>query len=203
MVFMLMSICMSVGTFNSMDGVPDADSLRDYGDGVNYFDPQFLALHKEYAQQLLTHTNPYTGKSLVNDPVMAVIEITNENSLYRYWRGGELKPFAGGGILTIRHTKMLDSLWVSYLISKYSNTSALANAWGSSSGMNELVNGTFEDTPPLTGWAMETQPSASASVFQDPIEKNSGTYSAKIIVSLSDGTDWHVQWIGYASRIPS
>ena len=79
-------------TFRINDNVADYDSLPEFGKCVNFFDPYIIKLHKEYAQQLLTHVNPYTGKALVNDPVMAMVEITNENSLYRNWRDNKLKP---------------------------------------------------------------------------------------------------------------
>lgn len=87
-------------TFRAADGVTDYDSIPEFGKCVNFIDPYIMQLHKEYAQQLLTHVNPYTGKALVEDPVMAMVEITNENSLYRNWRSNQLKPIAEGGILT-------------------------------------------------------------------------------------------------------
>jgi hypothetical protein len=179
-------------TFNAMDGVPDADSLREYGKAINYFDPQVLSLHKEYAQQLLTHVSPYTGKALVNDPVMAMVEITNENSLYLYWRDFGLKPFAAGGILTTRHAKMLDSLWRSFLRSKYANTSAIANAWSvGSSAANRISNASFENNPPMTGWTLEISAPANALALRDSLEKYSGKYSAKVVVTQAGGG---VEW---------
>src|SRR5512133_751245 len=45
-------------TVNRKDGIPDADSIQEYGKGVCFFDPQLLFLHKEFARQLLTHTSP-------------------------------------------------------------------------------------------------------------------------------------------------
>lgn len=122
-------------TYSAKDGVPDADSLADsrYGPamskGIYYFDPQLRQLNKEYARQLLTHVNPYTGLPLVSDPVMAMVELTNEDLLVRMWREGALKPYAMGGSLTIRHTKMLDSLWNAFLKKKYTTAADFANAW--------------------------------------------------------------------------
>lgn len=116
-------------TFNALDGLPDADSLQDFGKAINYFDPAVLALHKEFARQLLTHVNPHTGKALATDPVMALVELTNENSLYRYWREGRLTPIAQGGILTARHVRMLDSAWNDYLEGLYQSTAALSEVW--------------------------------------------------------------------------
>jgi hypothetical protein len=185
-------------TFTAQDGLPDSDSLKDFCKAINYFDPVVLALHKEFARQLLEHVNPYTGRSLANDPVMAMVEITNENSLYRYWRDGALKPFAQGGILTVRHTKMLDTLWLSFLKGRYTSTSLLAAAWNVGSHQsnqgNQLVNGSFEDLRFMTPWVMELHSSASAYMLRDSVMPESGKYSAAVVVTQTDGFDWHLQW---------
>jgi hypothetical protein len=182
---------------NGLDGVPDADSLQypSFGNGMSFFDPLVLALNKEYARQLLTHVNPYTGKSLANDPVISTIEIINEKSLYRNWCDGQLKHFSAGGALTYRHTKMLDSLWVSFLKAKYNSTSALKNAWsqGTVSPGDLVVNGSFENDPSMNGWALDVYAPTNASVGRDPVEKSSGLYSAKVVVSQADVADWKVQ----------
>ncbi len=185
-------------TFTAMDGVPDVDSLQEYGKAINYFDPAVLALHKEFARQLLTHVNPYTGRSLAGDPVMAMVELTNENSLYRYWREGKLKHLSEGGILTARHVRMLDSLWCVFLRKRYGTTTSLAEAWNAGSypsdGLNRIVNGTFELVSPATGWTLELQTSTSARQARDSVTSASGNFSARVDVDHADGTDWHVQW---------
>ena len=185
-------------TFSAQDGLPETDSLKNPCKIINFFDPAMLALHKEYAKQLLTHVNPYTGKSLANDPVMAMVELTNENCLYHDWRWGTLKPIADGGILTARHIKMLDTLWVSFLKRRYSSTSALAAAWNAESNTaksgDQVVNGTFEDDRVLAPWIMEVHFPASASMVRDSTTPRSGKYSAKVVVTKADGTLWHLQW---------
>ncbi|MDZ7291970.1 MAG: carbohydrate binding domain-containing protein [candidate division KSB1 bacterium] len=185
-------------TFNAKDGVPNADSLADYGKGVTYFDPQLIALQKEYAQQLLTHVNPYTGLALVNDPVMAMVEITNENSLYRMWRDGALKPYAQGGILIARHHQLLNDLWHSFLRKKYFTTDSLRAAWNRGArdpgGTNQIRNGTFEGAPPSSAWILELHNTASATMTLSPENPHSGQFCAKIVVSRVTGTDWHIQW---------
>lgn len=185
-------------TFNKLDGVPQADSIVDYGKGVTIFDPQLIALQKEYALQLLTHVNPYTGLALVNDPVMGVLEITNENSLYRMWRSGTLKPFASGGSLTIRHIKMLDSAFNKYLSNKYGSTAALKTEWNKEtiplSSANLILNGDFETAPINTNWIMELHDTAAAVMAKDNSNPYQGKYSAKVTVTKVTSTDWHIQW---------
>ncbi|MEG2583547.1 MAG: hypothetical protein RSA27_03455, partial [Oscillospiraceae bacterium] len=48
---------------------------------VSIFDPYLIELQKEYATQLLTRVNPYTGLALKDEPAVAFIDIQNEMSL--------------------------------------------------------------------------------------------------------------------------
>lgn len=185
-------------TFRVFDGVADYDSLPEFGKGVNFFDPYIKSLHKEYARQLLTHVNPYTGKSLVDDPVMAMVEITNENSLYRFWRDNQLKPIASGGELPYRYSKMLDSLWNEFLFNKYQTTENLSASWNKGivpSGQNEQIkNGGFENLNPRNYWALEEHNGADADTIRDNSTSYKGNYSFKVVVKKATGTDWHIQF---------
>lgn len=183
-------------TFNIKDGVAGADSIWLFGKGVTIFDPQLIALQKEYASQLLTHVNPYTGLRLVDDPVMAMVEITNENLLYVMWVAGLLKPYARGGVLIQRHNALLDSLWHQYLRGKYGTTAALRQAWnqGDVSGSDQIQNGGFEQDSSLVNWQLELHSPATATASRDANKPYAGQYAAYVDVSVVDGTNWHVQW---------
>jgi len=185
-------------TFNTKDGVVNADSIVDFGKGVTLFDPQLISLQKEYAKQLLTHINPYTGLSLVDDPVMAIVEITNENSLYRMWRDNKLKSRSQNGSLIMRHIQMLDELWIDFLKNKYSTTENLKNVWNigitSAEQSNLILNGNFE-TPPITQrWNLELHNGASASMIMDFANPFTGNFSGKVAVTSVTGTIWHIQF---------
>ncbi len=185
-------------TFGIFDGVVSYDSLPEFGKGVNFFDPYIKKLHKEYANQLLTHINPYTGKALVDDPVMAMVEITNENSLYRFWRDNQLKPISKGGTLPIYYSKMLDSLWNEFLLKKYNTTQNLQKAWNQGvkpSGLSEqIINGDFEKQNPKNYWALEEHNGADADTLRDSSTSFEGQYSFKVSVKKATGTDWHIQF---------
>lgn len=185
-------------TFSRLDGVPDADSLVEMAKGVTLFDPLLIGLEKEYAQQLLMHVNPYTGLALIDDPVMAMVETVNENSLYNIWRNGKLKPFAQGGWLTIRHTVMLDTMWNSFLKTKYQSTTALAQAWNngitSSSGNNLIVNGDFEAATIGSNWSLELNNGTAAILTKDATTPFAGSFSGKVTVTNATGTNWHLQF---------
>ena len=66
------------------DGVKDHEYLG-LAKVVNYFDEQVQMLHKEYARQLLTHRNPYTGTEYRYEPAVAIVELVNENSIVEAW----------------------------------------------------------------------------------------------------------------------
>ncbi|HEX2868850.1 MAG TPA: carbohydrate binding domain-containing protein [Ignavibacteriales bacterium] len=186
-----------VRKFQAADGIPDADSLQHFAKGFTIFAPQIIALEKEYAMELLTHVNPYTGLSLAEDPVMAMVELTNENSLYIMWRQNELKPFASGGILPVRYNKMLDTMFNSFLMNKYHSTANLEASWGNSLSpsdtSNLIINGDFEN-PSNANWYMELYQGAMASMSRETLAPYQGKMSAKVTVTAVSGTDWHIQF---------
>ncbi|MBO7146805.1 MAG: hypothetical protein J6W81_03555 [Lentisphaeria bacterium] len=70
-------------TFKEGDGLENVAGLTPNGaKPYSIFDKDLIALQKEYAEQLLTHVNPYTGLRLVDDPAMAMVLITNENDMF-------------------------------------------------------------------------------------------------------------------------
>lgn len=75
--------------FQPADGVKDAADLG-FAKAVTYFDPRIVELEQEYAHAMLAHKNPYTGLEYRNDPVVAMVEILNENSLIESWVNGRL-----------------------------------------------------------------------------------------------------------------
>lgn len=122
-------------TFTAADGVAQAEQVR-WGKSLTYFDPQLVALQKEYARQLVGHVNPFTGVRYGDEPAIALIELVNENSLLEYWvRGfladGESDP-TKGNYYTIPSTYRaeLNRRWNAWLMAKYPDRATLAIAWG-------------------------------------------------------------------------
>ncbi len=66
------------------DGVKDYEYLG-LAKVVNYFDEHVAMLHREYANQLLTHYNPYTKSQYRSEPAVLIVELVNENSLVEAW----------------------------------------------------------------------------------------------------------------------
>ncbi|MGE5457987.1 MAG: carbohydrate binding domain-containing protein [Methanococcaceae archaeon] len=183
--------------FKTADGIPYADSLVEMAKGVSLFDPKLIALQKEYACQLLTHVNPYTGLSLANDPVMAMLEIVNENSLYRIWRSNQAKLQSEGGYLTFYHNHMLDTMWNTFIKERYSTTTALQTAWNAGltpPGNNKIRNNSFEEAAINNYWILEQNNGTAAYFQKDNTQFYTGSASAKVTVTTATGTSWHLQF---------
>ncbi len=71
------------------DGVRESEWLG-IGKGATYFDERLLELQREYARNLLTHTNAYTGRAYREEPAVAIVEFVNENSLVEAWLANRL-----------------------------------------------------------------------------------------------------------------
>lgn len=68
--------------FKSGDGVRAADKLENAAKPYSTFDRKLIELQKKFNYDLWTHKNPYTGLRYMDDPVIAMVEITNENDLF-------------------------------------------------------------------------------------------------------------------------
>jgi hypothetical protein len=75
--------------FKAGDGVRDHELLG-YGKSATYFNPRLVELQREYAEQLLTHRNAYTGQEYRHEPAVLVVEMVNENSVLEGWISGRL-----------------------------------------------------------------------------------------------------------------
>ena len=79
----------------------EGDGVKDYGKAgwakfSAFFDGDIIKLEKEFAQQLLTHLNPYTKTEYRNEPAVAIVELVNENTLFDGWNIDALHPLAPG-----------------------------------------------------------------------------------------------------------
>ncbi len=184
-------------TFTENDGILYADSITSFGKGVTYFDRQLIDLQKQYARQLLTTTNPYTGLPIADDPVMAMLEITNENTLYGFWKDNQLQSFSKGGGILSRHSDTLDLKWNIFLKEKYNSQENLEKAWGidtSNSHEDIIVDGDFESGDINQNWYIEQHETAQATMSLSTDNPYEGNHCAKIVVSQVTDTDWHIQF---------
>ena len=47
--------------------------------GISHYNQRLIELQKEYAKELLTHVNPYTGLSYADEPAVMAVEIANDS----------------------------------------------------------------------------------------------------------------------------
>lgn len=111
--------------FAPQDGFPDSvnELPGRFSKRVDHFDSRMIELQKEYARDLLTHRNPYTGMTLATDPGVYAVEINNENTLLGFDSGAGLltlpQPFRGD----------LQKRWNAWLLARHGNTAGLKRAW--------------------------------------------------------------------------
>jgi len=148
---------------------------------IGFFNASVLQSQQQYARQLLTHRNPYTGLAYVDDPAVALVEINNENGLIHTWMGGEFdklgEPFASD----------LQQQWNAWLVRRYSSDAGLRQGWNVRDeplGSELLKNGRFSDG--LTDWSVEEHSTAHVAT-----RTSNGSLTLCV---LSTGTaGWHVQ----------
>ena len=175
--------------FSAADGFPESVSKIpfDFDKRVDEYDRRMIRLQKNYARDLLTHVNPYTGLSYANDPAVAVIEINNENSLVSNWGplGMDLdklpEPFEGE----------LIGFWNDWLAKKYGTDAKVQSAW---------TAGLTVDGPGLlnsaSAWSVEHQGTSEAEMAATPKSAQlsvAGAPDIDVHVTKVDGTGWHAQ----------
>lgn len=132
------------------------------GDGLDYpggfpetvkcfpmINDRLTELQMEYARELLTHVNPYTGLAIVDDPAVVTVQINNEESAIKgtmeVASHPELVPYHDEVQRKFNH----------FLLMKYDNRENLAKAWTADQykedGSVEKVCALGEDEDPVKG----------------------------------------------------
>lgn len=80
---------------NVLRNYKEGDGVRDHellgiGKSATYFNKRLIELQQEYATQILTHYNSYTGNQYCREPAVAVVEVVNENSVLEAWASWRL-----------------------------------------------------------------------------------------------------------------
>lgn len=164
------------------DGFTDTDRLPSYDKGPDHYFPRMIELQKNYARDLLTHRNPYTGNRYVDDPALAIIEINNESGLIHEWTRNKLDD------LPEAYLAPLQSEWNAFLKKKYQSTGTLEKAWSpgvTGSGRDLLENG-------LNGWVLQQIGEGKGTKEIVP-EGPNGEDALKLTATALGVESWHVQ----------
>jgi hypothetical protein len=174
---------------NKIDGaaLDSKDSSRSFSTSyqkvIDRFDPFLIEHQKWFARQILTKPNPYRNNlTLVHDPVMALVELNNENAA-----GGWPGEGPGANLYNLPepYAKTIKTMWTKYLKDKYHTQANLMNHWRTSPGeigedlLADITNAWWSHAP--TGAAKITAESAPPS----------GT--AVFHITQTSGIDWHAQ----------
>jgi hypothetical protein len=164
------------------DGVQDPDQLPTYDKGPDHYYPRLVELQKNYARDLLTHTNPYTGNPYTDEPAVALIEINNESGLVNAWHGSNLDT------LPLHFLTPLQQDWNAFLQTRYTHTENLQTAWAPS------ITGTEQEmlTQGLNAWVLEQHEDAKANL-RTVREGPNGELCKKIDITAPGSQSWHVQ----------
>jgi len=166
------------------------ESPTEYDKMVNIFTPELVEAQKDYARKLLTHKNPYrSNTTYAEDYAVAIVEITNENSLFMWNAETTLRtlpPF---------YADILHKRYNRWLADKYNTQAALTASWTKGSlplRDNMLKNPTLTDPVDQTrSWNLEQHAGCKAST---EIAMLNGRFALRIHSLQSDGTDWHLQF---------
>lgn len=184
--------------FKPGDGLPQTEYLG-YAKYCVIFNPRMIELQKDYARKLLTHRNPYTGRTYAEDPAVVIIELTNENSLFGGWtrgflRGQQTKRNPGTWAdIPPYYGEELTRFYNEWLRQRYRTREKLAAAWGEGArppGLQLLKNGDFSDA--TVAWELSQRKPAATAKLEISKDGPEGKPSAKVTVESVDNTAWHI-----------
>ena len=153
-----------------------AGDMPDMHKGADNFMPDMIRELKLYAKLLVSHRNPHTGLTYRDDPAIAILEISNEDSLLLgpWWisRAPE------------KVREVLRARLLTWLKAKYATDKALITAWGTDEGFTgpDLLAAT-----PLTKWIVERHEGSEHGI--EPLESDGIRWTA----TKSGGVDWSIQ----------
>lgn len=168
--------------------------------GVDQFDPRVIEAEREYARDLLSHVNPYTGLSYLKDPVVAVVELNNEDALIRQYLGGSLdhlgQPYA----------TVFKNLWNDWLVRKYGCADKMHAAWNVKpvpEGGEQIAEGAFAGDVKSDGtrWILDLGDTRAAlgaadGVLRLSVEKPGSDFFPKVYrrVAVKKGVPYTVKF---------
>lgn len=151
------------------------------------FTPELIDAQKDYARKMLSHTNPYRGVRYANDPAVAIVEITNEDSFFM-WSGDE----------TLRkmpsyYADILQKKFNAWLRRQYGSEEKLREAWSGGAqplGKN-LLTEVIKNGKISSDWQLEQHLECKAMLRQQNYLSKD---ALQIDIDKFDETEWHLQF---------
>ena len=111
---------LGVRRFKAGDDVVEYDKIKWGAGGISFFNKRIIELSRKFAKDFLMHVNPYTENSYINEPALAMIEMTNENTLFGDWIIASFTPY---------YKKEIDSIWRRWLEDRGRGSEAVNGNW--------------------------------------------------------------------------
>ena len=164
---------------------------RQYDKISNIFTPALIDAQKQFARKLLTHINPYRKVRYADDPAVAFVEITNENSFFMWANENTLRT------LPPYYADILQRKFNDWLKKRYGSDEKLRKIWAEGAGplgKNLLSNSSLQmatgkNVP--TTWNIEQHSGCKASLSQQRYQSKNALY---IEIDKADDTEWHLQF---------
>ena len=178
-------------THSKFLGLPREGDMPDFDKIIGIFTPRLVDAQKQYARDLLTHVNPYRKVRYADDPAIAFVEITNEDSFFMWDGDYRLRNLAG------YYEKILREMYVRWLAKRHGSTDALRKAWNA--GAQPLGDSILGDA------AMTLQQPADKTAAHWELEQHAGAKAsakpladvpnaARVEIASISAIDWHIQF---------
>jgi len=170
-------------------GLPETN--RQYDKISNIFTPGLIDAQKNYARRMLNHVNQYRGVRYADDPAVAFVEITNENSFFMWSSDETLRT------LLPYYADILQKQFNAWLVNRYGSNEKLREAWAQGAqqlGEDLLSNGDLQVTGPAgsvpNDWRLEQHEGCRASLSLRQYLSKDALF---IEIGKADDTQWHLQ----------
>ncbi len=176
------------------DKVPGQDSTYGYGHYISYFSEPLQQMQQRYMTALFNHRNPYTARRYADDPVIALITVSDQNSLYDHWVNDRLNQRAS--VLSYHHSRLLDTLFTDFLKRRHASTAALRSAYREgipSVGPNIVKNPGFESF--TDNWNLQVGEGAQATMVLmqgGDVPPGEGAYTMRVAVRKVNGNEGRI-----------
>jgi len=145
---------------SARDGFPDIAKIEAHGKAIGFIDPANIERQRQFARLLLTHRNPFTGLTYAEDPAVAFVELTNEDSLLKF------APWIPDW--PVRYRDVVSLRWNAWLRTRYGTDAALRAAWlggDAPLGTNLLANARLEQG--IAAWPLALHEGARATLTSE------------------------------------
>lgn len=170
-------------------GLPDPG--REMDKLVTIFTPALVEAQRVYATALLGRVNPLRGLRYADDPAIALVEITNENSLFMWGAERSLRT------LPPHYAAILREQYNAWLRRRYGSSAGLRAAWSRGcepAGTNVLLNGALAlagNGGQPAAWHLEQHAGAQAALAAATWQ---GQPALRVEARRRGDEAWHLQF---------